>query len=331
MKTKPIFHLFAGCLLLCSVVTLILLFPAARASAKSQGYDAFKVGDRVEVSLSGLVEDKYYEACVVKEVLETGYIVTCENTSKTEFFVKPEWVRRPKAAAQAPAPPAPERVTPAPKDEKPLQPIPPEPVAAADFRAGDIVEATISGLPGNEHYETCVITEVLDAKYRVVCSGIEYVVLAPWVRPRTNAKLALDRNNLKEAPSNAPCDTTPPGPPVKNTDNFSATLAKRIIYDNTAETINGSLTAPLKTGVTFLSFTIGNSFVNTIANGRLLNDAAPLNATVYQLKSKHVICAEHATVTKKSEVETAYMCFRYRGMEWVCAETGTFKFTPLNY
>jgi hypothetical protein len=196
------------------------------------------------------------------------------------------------------------------------------------FNAGDIVEVSVSGLTSEDSYESCVITEVLPTQYRVICRGIEFVVRPEWVRARSNGAPAFDRSKI---PSNAPCDTTPPGPEVKLSDPFSATLAKRKIYDNAAMHATGGVSSPMKVGVTFESFTVGSSFTNTVTRGQRINDAAPPNSTVYQVKSKHVLCEQYARTTQKSEVESAYMCFKSRGLEWVCASDGPLKFTPLNY
>jgi hypothetical protein len=95
--------------------------------------------------------------------------------------------------------------------------------------------------------------------------------------------------------------------------------------------ITGGTTAPLKTGIKFLAFTVTGSFTNTVNRGQRINDAAPPYATVYTAKSKHVLCEQYNRSTQKTEVETAYMCFKRRGLEWVCAADGPLKYTPLNY
>jgi len=323
VKTKKLICLLAGCLFVSGTVFFIWIFSSTKVSAASFAIDTFIVGEKVEVTIGGMKEDRFYEACVIKEIVPNGYLVACGTA---EYYVRPDWVRRPKAQPARPLKQDPGDIAPVPPGDKP-----PAQPAKTDFKAGDIIEASISGLKNDENYETCVIIDVLEAKYRVVCSGVEYVILAPWARTRSNTKLPLDRNNLREPKSTAPCDTTAPGPPVKNSDRFSATLAKRKIFDNAEMTITGGITAPLKTGIEFVTFILGNSYVNTVTNGQRINDAAPPYATVYTAKSKHILCQEHADITKKTEVETAYNCFKFRGLEWVCAETGAFKYTPLNY
>ena len=55
--------------------------------------------------------------------------------------------------------------------------------AVDDFKVGDKVEATVSGLTEIESsYEQCVVTEVLGNGYRLMCGKMEFVAQKAWVR-----------------------------------------------------------------------------------------------------------------------------------------------------
>jgi hypothetical protein len=211
--------------------------------------------------------------------------------------------------------------------------------AADDFKAGDRVEVSVSGLEGDAYYEPCVITEVLNNGYRVVCGGTEYVVQKGWVRrPQKNIQPPA-KNTNRAAPENkddAPvkqidddddgenqtaddnCDFDPPGAKIFNADKFSAALARRVIYDRYRMFANGTLLAPLKVGVTFLSFQVGKPFTNIVRGAFRINDAAPAGATIYPVKSKHIVCEQYRDSTRRKQIESNFACFKNKDGEWVC-------------
>jgi hypothetical protein len=115
----------------------------------------------------------------------------------------------------------------------------------------------------------------------------------------------------------------------------SEQLFKRKIYDRHNMFANGSGTGPLKVGVTFLSFHMSKPFTNTVridpARGALrINDAAPVNATIYPVTSKHVVCEQYRNATTRQQIENKYACFKNRDGEWVCGPDGIPKITQLN-
>lgn len=123
------------------------------------------------------------------------------------------------------------------------------------------------------------------------------------------------------------CSFEPPAPKYSNTDRFSANLAKRNIYDGYARYANGTGSAPLRVGVTFLSFTVGKSYTNTVINipgrgAKRINDAAPPNATIYRVKSKHIVCEEYSDGVQRKQVTNDFDCFKNRDGEWVCGSGG---------
>src|SRR6476646_8515329 len=57
-----------------------------------------------------------------------------------------------------------------------------------DFKVGDKVEATVSGLVGVENsYEPCTVIEVLGTGYNLKCGTIVFTVQKAWVRGPQNA------------------------------------------------------------------------------------------------------------------------------------------------
>jgi hypothetical protein len=140
---------------------------------------------------------------------------------------------------------------------------------------------------------------------------------------------AADPVNVKEVRDpQATCSFDPPGPKSSNSDLFSANLAKRVIYDRYKMFANGTLSAPLRVGVQFLSLQIDKSYTNVVRNvagvgAQRINDAAPPNVTIYRVKSKHIVCDEYRDGVQRREVTSDYDCFKNRDGEWVCGSGGT--------
>ena len=214
-----------------------------------------------------------------------------------------------------------------------------------EFKVGDQVEVSVSGLEDDRYYEPCVLTEILNNGYRVKCSGIEYVVQRGWVRhPKGNAPQAKDNAEQTDAEGTpkrqAPnddavdqdvaqtCDYVVPRS-ISNAERFSVDIARRKLYDNYKLSANGGVTAPLKLGVTFLTLQIGRYYTNIARDGFRINDAAPVNATIYQVKSKHIVCEEYRDRTLRRQVESNYACFKNRDAEWACGLDGVPKIIQL--
>ncbi len=128
--------------------------------------------------------------------------------------------------------------------------------------------------------------------------------------------------------------TAPPGDTSK-TAKASEQLFKRKIYDRHNVLANGTGSAPLKVGVTFLSFQVSKPFTNIVrvdpVRGALrINDAAPVNATIYPVKSEHIVCEQYRDGTQRKRVENKYACFKNRDGEWICGADGIPKITQLN-
>ncbi len=127
---------------------------------------------------------------------------------------------------------------------------------------------------------------------------------------------------------------TPPGD-ASNTAKASAALFKRKIYDRYSVFANGTTTAPLRVGLTFLNFNLSKPFINIVRvdpgiGAHRLNDAAPVNALIYPVLSTHVVCEQYRDRILRKRVENKYACFKNRDGEWVCGADGIPKTTQLN-
>jgi hypothetical protein len=128
--------------------------------------------------------------------------------------------------------------------------------------------------------------------------------------------------------------THPPGDSSK-TAKPSEQLFKRKIYDAYHIIVNGTNSAPLNLGVTFISFQVGKPFTNIVrvdpaVGAYRINDAAPVNAIIYPVKSEHIVCEQYRDRTLRKRVANKYACFKNRDGEWVCGADGMPKITQLN-
>ena len=133
----------------------------------------------------------------------------------------------------------------------------------------------------------------------------------------------------------AECDFTPPATDTSPAAKPSEQLFKAKIYRIYAVLADGTGMAPLKVGVTFESFQMGRAFTNVVKvdPGRgayRVNDAAPVNAAIYPVVSKHIVCEQYRDGIQRRRVENKYACFKNRDGEWVCGADGIPKTTQLN-
>lgn len=154
---------------------------------------------------------------------------------------------------------------------------------------------------------------------------------------RAKAKPA-EASKAKENETNeqvTDCSFAAPAGDSSKTAKPSELLFKQKIYERHNAFANGTGSAPLKVGIRFLSFQVGKPFTNTVrvdpARGALrINDAAPVNATIYPVKSEHIVCDQYRDGTQRKRVENKYACFKNRDGEWVCGPDGIPKITQLN-
>jgi hypothetical protein len=151
-------------------------------------------------------------------------------------------------------------------------------------------------------------------------------------QPPPPAKANKTENNEQ---TTADCSFNPPPGDSSKTAKASEQLFKRKIYDAYHIIVNGSNSAPLKLGVTFLSFQVGRPFTNIVrvdpaVGAYRINDAAPVNATIYPVKSEHIVCEQYRDRTLRKRVANKYACFKNRDGEWKCGADGMPKITQLN-
>ena len=151
------------------------------------------------------------------------------------------------------------------------------------------------------------------------------------VQPRTPPQ-AAEPTTAEEAGN---CSFTPPAGDTGRTARPSEQLFKRKIYDNYAIGVNQSGQAPLRVGVTFLSFSVEAGFTNVVrvirgVGAQRINDAAPANAIIYPVFSKHIVCEEYRDRTLRKQVENKYACFKNKDGDWVCGADGFPTIKQLN-
>jgi hypothetical protein len=132
----------------------------------------------------------------------------------------------------------------------------------------------------------------------------------------------------------AQCNYEASGPAVTAQSRFSEALAKRKIHDEYAWKANGTLSAPLKVGVTFLSFKLGGSYTNTVANvpgygAQRKHAGAPVNATIYTFTSKRLVCEQYRDGVKRRLVEGSSACFVDKDGSWTCPSESDTKISRL--
>ena len=141
--------------------------------------------------------------------------------------------------------------------------------------------------------------------------------------------------NEEPATDQTACSFIAPAGDTSRTAKASELLFKRKIYDIYHVLANGTGSAPLNVGVTFINFQMNKPFINVVrvdpGRGALrINDAAPPNATIYPVRSAHVVCEQYRDATLRRRVENKYACFKNRDGEWVCGADGIPKTTQLN-
>jgi hypothetical protein len=144
----------------------------------------------------------------------------------------------------------------------------------------------------------------------------------------------IKSTELNDETASACSFIAPPGDASK-TARASEQLFKRKIYDRYNKFADGTIQAPLKVGVTYLSFQIAQPFknivrVDPVGGAYRVNDAAPVNAIVYSIKTEHIVCEQFRDRTTRKRVTNKYACFKNRDGEWVCGADGIPKTTLLD-
>jgi hypothetical protein len=284
-----------------AAVALLLL-----AQAEVTAQQIFKPGERVLASPSYMEDEKYYYPCTVVKYDSSfpRYQLDCDGK---EYYVTPQYVRAPK------------QTTAQDNSAKKISQNKQTPGNKGKWKAGDKLEVESRAV-----WYPAQIIAVDGSKYKVhydgYSEGSDEWVEEARMRPVSEAKDT-------EANVTAECSFEPPAPKNSNSDPFSANLAKREIYDGYKLYANGTLSAPLKIGVQFLSFQVVSPYKNIVKNvpgvgAKRINDAAPPNATIYRVKSKHIVCEEYSNGVYRKQVTSDYDCFKNRDGEWVCGSGG---------
>ncbi len=203
--------------------------------------------------------------------------------------------------------------------------------------AGDAEECEVQYYRGDDaestpRWETALFLRTAEA--RVIASKRRERGEEPAAEPARPEVAPVPDAEDKKA-DEGECDFTAPGVDTSPTARASEQLFKAKIYRIYAVLADGTGMAPLKVGVTFESFQLGRAFTNVVKvdPGRgayRINDAAPVNAAIYPVVSKHIVCEQYRDRTLRRRVENKYACFKNRDGEWVCGADGIPKTTQLN-
>lgn len=289
----------------CLFRLLLLVFLISLPAITAQGQiPQFKAGDRVLASPSMLKDEKYYRPCTVVKFDRSAnvYLLDCEGT---EYAVTPDYVRAAKSQTSS------EENEPA-VVEKPKGNKAKPDDSAGQFKVGDRVLASVTGLKGDKYYQPCtVIRELKDNSYGLRCDPhngqpvMEYSVRPEWIK-------AWEKATPEPLPAECPFNKN--YGKVSNKAVASAELFKSVIFD-----WQRSSSDFYDFGLTFLNFQIGTTFKNAATgNGRKLVDTAPVGATIYPVKAKELICQKSSTITKRWVREIEYACYKSEYGEWVC-------------
>lgn len=149
--------------------------------------------------------------------------------------------------------------------------------------------------------------------------------------PKTADNSSPAQNKETSLPEINGCPLNEPPGKVTRTSPASAALFKRVMYEKAAAKINPeSITAPKRVGLTFLKFEMGAAFKNTWTSSRFgdkrLHTGAPLNAMLYPIKTKEVLCELHGDKVRRTVTEENRTCFKNRDGDWVCPAGGGGKY-----
>jgi hypothetical protein len=191
------------------------------------------------------------------------------------------------------------------------------------FKAGDRVMTSPSYLSGDKFYRPCTVTSV-----STVPSGY-YVRCDPWDGSTTWMDFFVGTDyvrawpNATAAPVSPTCTFDAPAAAVSRSSVASEAVFSRVIYDWFALAIDGGVTAPLKVGIAFKSFEMAPSYKNAIVNNsatgaHLLDDGAPVAATIYPVKTTYIHCRGYHDSIEREVVQADFSCFKDKFGDWMC-------------
>lgn len=230
-------------------------------------------------------------------------------------------VKNPSRPSSTAAPAAPKTPKPAVRTGTPKVVTSPPAGANGKWKVGDRLEVNDRGF-----WYPAQILAVQSGKYKVHYDGYPSSDDA-WVNPSLMRPIG-------GVEVSAGCSFDPPGHAVTAQSRFSEALAKRKIFDEYGQKVNGTLSAPSRVGVVFLSFEIGAPYKNTVANvpgygAQRRHAGAAAGATIYPFKSKRMICEQYRDGVTRRLVEGTSACFVREG-SWTCPSENDTTITQLD-
>lgn len=146
---------------------------------------------------------------------------------------------------------------------------------------------------------------------------------APRAPAAPGAPVARNAPAAPQVAAPAGCPFNEPPGRVTASSRASAQLFQRVIYETAAAKVNpASISAPKRVGITFLAFEMGQPFQNTLTSSRFgdkrLHTGAPVNETVYPVKTRELQCDLHGSQVRRTVSEVDRSCFKSRSGNWTC-------------
>jgi hypothetical protein len=130
------------------------------------------------------------------------------------------------------------------------------------------------------------------------------------------------------------CAFGPPPGTFTDTSPASVALFKKIVYDKQMMLVNGTMTRPVRIGITFLSFDVAKAYKNTVSivpgrGAQRINDAAPPNAIIYPATIKYIICEDYNPGIQRRMIEAKHEFYISRFGQWTSSEGAFDKISVL--
>lgn len=182
------------------------------------------------------------------------------------------------------------------------------------FKQGQRVEVNYNG-----HWYKSTILQVNGNKYKVHYEGYpasdDAWLLASYIRTLgEDGKPVAVTCNFEAPPGN-----------FTNSTPASLALFKRELYDWYQQNVTGGLSSPKAIGIVFKTFTLGQSYINTVGNvaGRgamRRHSGAPVNTTIYPVKTRYFVCENYNSGVSQKEINADFSFFKNKEGEWTCSK-----------
>jgi hypothetical protein len=132
----------------------------------------------------------------------------------------------------------------------------------------------------------------------------------------------LDKN---DQPITVSCSFSPPAGQFKNSSPASDDLFKKELYDYYNRSVTGTISSPTRIGIIFTSFQREAPYQNTVEilpgrGAKRKHDGAPVNATIYPVKTTFFLCEEYGSGITQKQVNSNFSFFKDKYGEWTCYE-----------